>query len=260
MQTSNYSAEFGRSGGAVINATIKSGTNGFHGTLFEFLRNSALDARGFFEAPDQAKAPFKQNQFGATLGGPIVKNKLFFFGDYQGTRVSAATTGIWSVPSARRDRRRFQRPSGISGRRPIRSAVPSTRTRYSIPHPLPPSTASIVRTPFPNNKIPLSRMDPIAHNVAALYPAPNSPGNSNNYVVNSPGQDTVDQMDARVDYNISQKQQIFGRFSLSQRTRFQSPPLPGLADGGSYSTGNYFEGTRGAVIAHTFTISPTDGQ
>jgi hypothetical protein len=98
VQTSNYSAEFGRSGGAVINATIKSGTNQFHGTAFEFLRNSALDARGFFEPPDQAKAPFKQNQFGGTLGGPIKKNKLFFFGDYQGTRVSAATTRIVKVP------------------------------------------------------------------------------------------------------------------------------------------------------------------
>ena len=99
VQTSNYSAEFGRSGGAVINATIKSGTNEFHGTAFEFLRNSALDARGFFEQPDQPKAPFKQNQFGGTLGGPIKKNKLFFFGDYQGTRVRAATTDIVTVPT-----------------------------------------------------------------------------------------------------------------------------------------------------------------
>ena len=98
IQTSNYSAEFGRSGGAVINATIKSGTNGFHGTAFEFLRNSALDARGFFEPPDQPKAPFKQNQFGGTLGGPIVKNKLFFFVDYQGTRVRAATTTSTACP------------------------------------------------------------------------------------------------------------------------------------------------------------------
>jgi hypothetical protein len=79
VQTSNYSAEFGRSGGAVINATIKSGTNQFHGTVFEFFRNSDLDARGFFESPDQAKAPFKQNQFGGTVGGPIKKNKLFFW-------------------------------------------------------------------------------------------------------------------------------------------------------------------------------------
>ena len=140
VQTSNYSAEFGRSGGAVINATIKSGTNEFHGTVFEFLRNSALDARGFFEAPDQPKAPFKQNQFGGTLGGPIVKNKLFFFGDYQGTRVSAATTSISSVPSPPRSTA-ISAPFWDLRSVPMRSAVPSMKTRYSIPHPPPPSTA-----------------------------------------------------------------------------------------------------------------------
>ena len=113
VQTSNYSAEFGRSGGAVINATLKSGTNEFHGTAFEFSRNSALDARGFFEAPDQPKAPFKQNQFGGTLGGPIVKNKLFFFGDYQGTRVSAATTSIQSVPQFDLPLERLPRGLGV---------------------------------------------------------------------------------------------------------------------------------------------------
>jgi Carboxypeptidase regulatory-like domain/TonB dependent receptor len=255
VQTSNYSAEFGRSGGAVINATVKSGTNEFHGTAFEFLRNSALDARGFFEAPDQPKAPFKQNQFGGTLGGPIVKNKLFFFGDYQGTRVSAAANGIWSVPQPAEIAGDFSALLGSQvGTDPL--GRPVYQNQIFDPASTTTVNGSVVRTPFPNNIIPSSRLDPIAHNVAALYPAPNSPGNANNYIVNSPGQDTIDQMDARVDYNISQKQQIFGRFSLSQRTRFQAPPLPGLADGGSYSTGNYFEGTRGAVIAHTFTISP----
>lgn len=256
VQTSNYSAEFGRSGGAVINATIKSGTNEFHGTAFEFLRNSALDARGFFEAPDQPKAPFKQNQFGGTLGGPIVKNKLFFFGDYQGTRVSAATTSIQSVPQPAEIGGDFSALLGSQvGTDPLDHAV----YQNEIFDPASTTTVNghIVRTPFANNIIPASRLDPIAHNVAALYPAPNGPGNANNYNVNAPGNDTIDQMDARIDYSISQKQQLFGRFSLSQRTRFQAPPLPGLADGGSYSTGNYFEGTRGAVLAHTFTISPT---
>jgi hypothetical protein len=129
VQTSNYSAEFGRSGGAVINATIKSGTNQFHGTAFEFLRNSALDARGFFEPPDQAKAPFKQNQFGGTLGGPIKKNKLFFFGDYQGTRVSAATTRIVKVPLPAEINGDF---SGILGGQVATDALGRfTRTRSS---------------------------------------------------------------------------------------------------------------------------------
>src|SRR5215467_9849751 len=218
VQTSNYSAEFGRSGGAVINATIKSGTNAFHGTAFEFLRNSALDARGFFEAPDQPKAPFKQNQFGGTLGGPIKKNKLFFFGDYQGTRVSAATTGIWSVPQRAEINGDF---SALLGSPVGTDALGRPVYQNQIFDPASTTTVNgrVVRTPFPNNIIPASGLDPIAHNVAALYPAPNSPGNANNYIVNSPGRDTIDQMDARIDYNISDRQQVFGRFSLSQRDR-----------------------------------------
>ncbi len=244
VQTSNYSAEFGRSGGAVINATTKAGTNEFHGTAFEFLRNSALDARGYFEPSDQPKAPFRQNQFGGTLGGPIWRNKVFFFVDYQGTRIGTSQTDISTVPT----------PAEIGG---DFSALLDSSVIYD-----PQSTTMVngqpVRTPFPGNIIPNNRLDPISHNVAQLYPAPNVPGAlANNYVVNSPGNEQVDLGDARVDYNISQRQLIFARFSLSQTDRFQQPPLPGLADGGSYSTGNYIDDTRGAVIGYTFTFTPT---
>ncbi len=247
VQTSNYSAEFGRSGGAVINATIKSGTNGFHGTVFEFLRNSAFDARGFFEPPSQPKAPFRQNQYGGTLGGPIIKNKTFFFLDYQGTRIGTALTDISTVPTPAEINGDF---SGLYNGQP-------TSQIYD-----PQSTATVngqtVRTPFPGNVIPASRMDPISHAVAQLYPAPNVAGAlANNFVVNDPGNDSIHQADARVDHNISERQQIFARFSVSQTARFQQPPLPGLADGGSYSTGQYLDGTRGAAIGHTFTLSPT---
>src|SRR5215831_18467776 len=99
VQTSNYSPEFGRSGGAVVNATTKSGTNRFHGSAWEFLRNDAFDARGYFESPTDKKAPYKQNQFGVALGGPVVKEKVFFFGDYEGTRISSARTFIYTVPT-----------------------------------------------------------------------------------------------------------------------------------------------------------------
>lgn len=99
VQTSNYSAEFGRSGGAVINATTKSGSNTVHGSAWEFLRNDVLDARGYFEAPDQPKAPYRQNQFGGTVGGPILQNKLFYFLDYEGTRIGSADTEFTTVPT-----------------------------------------------------------------------------------------------------------------------------------------------------------------
>ena len=244
VQTSDYSAEFGRSGGAVINATIKSGTNQFHGTAFEFLRNSALDARGYFEPTDQPKAPFRQNQFGGTLGGPIRRNKTFFFMDYQGTRVGTSKTDISTVPT----------PAQING---DFSAFQATSQIYD-----PQSTTMVdgqpVRTPFAGNIIPSSRLDPLSHAVAQLYPAPNVAGAlNNNYVVNAPGNEQVHQADVRVDHDISERQHVFARFSLSQTDRFQQPPLPGLADGGSYSTGQYLDDTRGAVIGYTFTITPT---
>src|SRR6516165_2033560 len=100
IQTSNYSPEFGRSGGAVINATTKSGTNQFHGSAWEFLRNDAFDSAQYGFGTSLPKAPYKQNQFGATIGGPIVKEKVFFFGDYEGTRIHSAQTDIVTVPSA----------------------------------------------------------------------------------------------------------------------------------------------------------------
>ena len=100
IQTSNYSPEFGRSGGAVINASTKSGTNKFHGSAWEFLRNDALDSAQYGFGTALPKAPYKQNQFGATIGGPIIKEKVFFFGDYEGTRIRSAQTDIVTVPSA----------------------------------------------------------------------------------------------------------------------------------------------------------------
>src|SRR5262245_21136038 len=107
VQTSSYSAEFGRSGGAVINASIKSGTNSVTGSAFYFLRDESLDARGHFEDPDSEKAPFHFQQFGATLGGPIKRDKTFFFIDYQGTRRNSNETQIYSVPTAAQRRGDF---------------------------------------------------------------------------------------------------------------------------------------------------------
>ncbi len=241
IQTSDYSAEFGRSGGAVINATIKSGTNQFHGTAFDFLRNDVLDARNFFEPADSPKAPFRQNQFGGTLGGPIRRNKTFFFMDYQGTRAGTSNPDISTVPTAAEIGGNF---NGV--------------TTIFDPNSTQMVNGNVVRTPFPGNIIPSQMLDPISHAVAQLYPAPNIPGaTANNYVIDASGNLQIDQMDVRGDHAISDRQQIFARFSLSQEDRFVRPPLPGLADGGSYGTGNYIDDTRGAAVGYTFTISPT---
>ena len=245
VQTSNYSAEFGRSGGAVINASIKSGTNQFHGNVFEFLRNSALDAKDYFESPGDKKAPFRQNQFGFTFGGPAIHDKLFFFTDYQGTRVGSSTIDQSKVPTL------AEREGDFS------AFLPNTII-YD------PATTTVVggvvtRTPFPGNIIPSNRFDTIAKNLLDLYPLPNvtNPDTANNYVQVDPGTLGIDQGDARVDYVINSKQQFFTRFSASHLTRFQQPPLPGLADGGNGFTGDSFDDTRGIAIGHTWAISST---
>lgn len=141
IQTNSFSAEFGRSGGAAINAVIKSGTNGYHGDGFEFFRNSALDARNYVEDPTTKKASFKQNQFGATIGGPILRNKLFWFGDYQGTTIRNPLTFVSSVPTA------AQRIGDFSG--------PGNPTIYD---PATYDPAMQTRAQFPGNIIPVERI------------------------------------------------------------------------------------------------------
>lgn len=241
IQTNSFSAEFGRSGGAAINAIIKSGTNSYHGDVFEFLRNSFFDARDYFEDPATKKASFKQNQFGATIGGPIRRNKLFWFGDYQGTVIRNPMTLVSSVPTA------AQRIGDFSG--------PGNDTIYD-PATYDPATNS--RAQFSGNVIPSDRISPLVQNIMNLYPLPNQPGKlKNNYVISPIAQDRIDQGDFRGDYNIAESDQLFFRWSMSGRTSFNPTPLPGLAGGGGSSSGNGFEDTMGAALGETHTFSPT---
>jgi hypothetical protein len=239
IQTNSFSAQFGRSGGATVNATIKSGSNSYHGSAFEFLRNSALDARDYFEDPSAKKASFKQNQFGATIGGPILRNKLFWFGDYQGTTIRNPMTLISTVPDA------LQR-TGVFDPGKAKIYDPST---YD------PITKT--RTQFADNKIPSGRIDPIALQILNLYPLPNQPGKSkNNYLITPVAADLVNQGDFRGDYNKSDINHLFFRWSMSGRTAYNPQPLPGLAGGGGSSTGYGFENTMGASLGETHTFSP----
>jgi len=278
VQTSNYSPEFGRSGGAVVNATTKSGSNQFHGSAWEFLRNDAFDARGYFESPTDKKAPYKQNQFGVTLGGPVVKEKVFFFGDYEGTRINSAKTFIYTVPSVAETTGNF---SDILGAQSGVDALCRPVYTNEVYNPLTTRTVDANTTcgnaagpmtvrdgfgfdpaiglPMPGqaNIIPASSLNSIGLNYAGLYPSPNVPGAlGNNYLTNAPGTHQVDQMDARVDENVSSKIQLFQRFTLVQDHRFQAPPFPGLADGGSYNTGNRPLSNRGLALGYTHTVNP----
>jgi hypothetical protein len=206
VDTNNYSAEFGNVSGAVIGSTIKSGTNEFHGNLFEYWRDSSLTANSWENNRAGAKkAELSQHIFGATLGGPIIKNKLFFFGDYQGfirDRPGELVTSV--APQAYRN-------GDFSG------------AGVTIVDPL-------TGKPFPGNQIPQSRFSPIARAILAdqnLYPLPNRPGDLNNYVTGSSDKIRTHQGDFKLDYNASDKDRMFARVSYQHYTSEpERAPLP----------------------------------
>jgi Carboxypeptidase regulatory-like domain/TonB dependent receptor len=208
VQIGNYDAEFA-SGGAVVNVITRSGSNQIHGSAFEFLRNKDLNSRQFFDATEP---PFQQNQFGFSVGGPIKKNKLFFFGDYQGLRIHTSSTSILTEPTA------ALRVGNFSG-------YPAT-----IYNPTTYNSATNTRTPYAGNQIPLTQLDPIAQNLLAIFPLPNLPGTSNNFRVNNLAAQNQDQYDVRGDYVLSEKDSMFARVTHGGAT-IGFPNTPVLING-----------------------------
>jgi outer membrane receptor protein involved in Fe transport len=194
VEIGNYDAEFA-SGGAVVNVITRSGSNVVHGSAFEFLRNSALDARQFFDAQ---KPPYQQNQFGGALGGPIKKDKTFFFLDYQGLRVHEASTSILSEPTPALRQGDF-------------SAFPAL-----IYDPSTYNSSTGTRQLFPGNKIPSTKFDPVAMNLLSIIPLPNLPGVNNNLRINNLAVQEEDQFDVRVDETFSEKDSMFGRVTYGR--------------------------------------------
>jgi Carboxypeptidase regulatory-like domain/TonB dependent receptor-like, beta-barrel len=184
VQTATFSAEFGQAAGGVVNVTMKSGTNSFHGNVFEFLRNSRLDATPYFQ-PAGGHAQFIQNQFGATFGGRIVRDKTFFFGSWQSSREGNAAPQIASVPIA----------SEHQGIFPGRVNDPTTGAA------------------FPNNTIPLNQWDPVAAKLMELYPQPTLPGTVNNFSFNPKEVVNGDTYNVKVDHHFGAKDYLFGRVS-----------------------------------------------
>lgn len=215
VQTSNYSPEFGRSGGGIINMVYKSGTNEFHGSAFEFLRNSVMDANSFYNNANGAPlANFKRNQFGFSFGGPVIipklyngRNKTFFFGDYEGLRQVTPSTVRDTVPTA------LQRAGDFS------QTFASTGAQVIIYDPLTTqrSGASYIRSPFAGNVIPADRIDAVARNVMKYYPLPNVAGDPvtglNNYYAAGKQARGIDQWDAKLDENINDANRFFVRAS-----------------------------------------------
>ena len=283
VSTNDYSADTGRSAGAVLNATIKSGTNQFHGAAWEFFRNDALDAANYFEnANGLAKGRFQQNQFGATLGGPIIHNKTFFFVDYEGTRANQAIPYTSTVPTPTEVSSGFTNFSELLGQggtvtdilgrnfalgqifdpsttRAINCGVPDVVTGISAPCPAGTTTGSNIgyaREIFAGNILPAGRLEANSIALAKLYPAANNTGLFNNYGSNPISTNTVDQMDARVDHTFSDKDNIFGRFSYVDNPQFIPGPFGGIADGGSFSSGNQQATTYSAALGETHVFSP----
>ena len=294
VQTADFSAELGRSAGAVLNATIKSGTNSLHGTIWEFFRNDKLDAADWFENNNnRPKGRLRQNQFGASAGGPIIKNKAFFFGDYEGFRRVQGTVLPGSVPTA------LERNSGYTNLSDVITAQAGANRIDALKRSIPfgtimdPATtrtvaagavdpvsgltnssavAVNVRDPFGTcapstttftlagcnlNQLPANRLDPNAVKLFNLYPAPTSSAYSNNFVDSPRLYEHRNAFDTRLDYNPEDKDQIFGRFSYVDDPQFIPSIFGGIADGGAFQQGIQTATSEQAVLAYTHVFTPS---
>jgi Carboxypeptidase regulatory-like domain len=278
VQTTNFSAEFGRSGAAILNATIKSGTNNFHGTVWEFLRNDVLDAADFFEnAGNTKKGKYRQNQFGAAVGGPIVKDKIFFFGDFEGLRRRQGSVRTGTVPtiaernslsSAFADFSDLLSQGGsrsdLLGRSIPNGAVldPATTRPVTagVVDPVTGLTATgdgFVRDQFPGNLIPIGRLDTNAIQLMNLYPLPNSSSLFSNFTNSPVLSEDRNAYDVRVDANLNDKNQLFGRWSFVNDPQFIPAIFGGVADGGGFQQGTQTARSKQGALVWTHTFSPT---
>jgi hypothetical protein len=274
VQTGDFSAELGRAAGAVLNATIKSGTNSIHGAAWEFFRNDKLDAADWFE--DNAGIPkgeLRQNQFGAAIGGPIIKNKIFYFGDYEGLRrVQGNTQSGFSVPTLVERNSGYtnladlitgqgtsSRADALNRQIPLGAVLDPATTRAVTAGVLDPvsgivpATSGYVRDPFGTcpastrvytltgcnlNQLPAGRLDANAIKILNLYPLPTTSGLSSNFASSPSLYEHRNAFDVRVDLDFTQNDQVFSRFSWVDDPIFIPGPFGGIADGGGFQEGD----------------------
>lgn len=236
VQLSNYSAEFGASAGGVVNAITKTGTNEIHGSAYDFLRNDNLDAADFF-APSGTKPLLVRNQYGGSVGGPVKRNRAWFFGAYEGTHIRSESTAVSTVPTP--DMR-----NGSFGATPIYDPF------STAPNP---AGSGYVRTQFPGNTIPKSRMDPLGLKLVERYPAPLTAAAVSNYAANAPQREGNRNGVVRGDVQLSAKDSLFGRLSITRFNLSGEPNLPPPAQTGIDRTINSW----GVGLGYTRTFSPT---
>lgn len=189
IQSSSYDAEYGRSGGAQVNVALKSGSNGIHGSLFEFLRNSALDARNFFDLADRKIPQYQRNQFGGSVGGPITKSQTFYFLNFEGARTRRAETRTSNVPTAQQKRGDFS-GTGITLRNPFTGQ------------------------PFAGNRIPQEMIHPVGAALATLFPDPNRLVPGQNFVAAPVARERMTQANLKLDHQLKPNNKAFARYSF----------------------------------------------
>jgi hypothetical protein len=245
VQTNALDAEYGHGGGAYVNMTSKSGTNQFHGQLYEFLQNDKLNANSFFNnRSNLPRPPFRYNQFGVAAGGPVVPNRVFWFFNWEGIRERRPGTSFYTAPTD------LQRQGDFS------QTTDQTFRLMAIHDPFTTRTVDgqLVRDPFPGNRIPSNRVDPVARNIIQRYPSPNGlgvPGSgANNLIVNLAAPFDSDAYSGRLDTHVK-SHQIFGRFSINSSFRGQPTPY----DIGGLEGNNRVQTSIG--LGDTWTLSPT---
>ena len=254
VQTNSMGPEYGRFAGGVINLTSKSGSNDFHGGAYEFLRNKVLNANNFFDNRSGVPTPaFTQNQYGVNLGGPIKKDKTFFFFAWEGFRQRQGQPFLLAVPTLQQRMGDFSNTRNSSGQL-ITIYDPATNTCTNAAN----CGNGIIRSPFAGNRIPVTRLDPTAKILANYWGQPNTPGaqftNNNNYSNNANVGGNNDQYNARIDHSVSDKQRLFGRY-----TYWTSLSLPIEPYDNAVCQDRCTEGwtTHTAVIGDTYSLSPT---
>ena len=263
LQTNAYTAEFGRGNGAIMNAVIKSGSNQFHGDVYEFFRNEKLDARNAFDL--FGRQPYKQNQFGFTLGGPILKDRTFFFGDYEGLRVRQAVPQPVLVPTQAMIQNGdfsslldLSTPTGVpdcNGHPTYAGEIFNSRLV---------SASSTCGVPIggydasgnPTNVFPAGLIDPLAQRLALLFPQPNVNFNGNNFLSDPRRRDSRNNFDIRIDHKVSDKNDFFGRFSYEDQPSFVPSPFNNALDGGNFADGIQDDSYRSLALSDTHAFSP----
>lgn len=251
VQTGSYSAEYGHSAGAVINVSVKSGTNRIHGSAWEYIRNDAFDIHEWASFGNRVVPKYRQNQFGGTIGFPIIKDKLFLFGDAEANRIIFGESGNYTVPTALMRQGDFSEllNSSLTGANPVQLVQPNSG---NIATPLSCNGRLNVLCP--------SQINPTALNILKMYPAPNQSLNgriTNNYFSNRNAVDNTTQFDIRMDYNASQKDQAFVRTSYSNTPGTRTPVFGNILDGGGFGdTGTIINLSEALAASETHMFNP----